>query len=403
MRLHILQVSSENVDDGYIPKMEIFSGKAAGVCYLKGNYFTSNASVPDKAAARFDMIIPTGHHSIADHSYITILFEDIPKMTAMVLNSVGLYNTSEKSGRYTVMSSEEQALSINESLYYKWKEKFKELITKYDNNLAEKEPKLLEKLSMENARYVLSMFAPNTTMVYTTSLRMWSYIVCWCKDYIETADESTEFNKKVKECINNLYLNLLTLKCYSDKIVDNKNRKFYFLANQVGFPIADTYERHTDSYLIKYKASFADLAQEQRHRTLKYYMCSDCTQPLQFYVPEVLKECGTDEDVQEWSSDLESVSDTFPIATMVDIVETGFISDFMLKCDERLCGRVQLETMNTIKTNLLKLARSYDKSPFMIDQLNRHIRDGKIIMKCGVLKCKEPCYFGAANALNRKI
>ena len=159
MRLHILQVSSENVDDGYIPKMEIFSGKAAGVCYLKGNYFTSNASVPDKAAARFDMIIPTGHHSIADHSYITILFEDIPKMTAMVLNSVGLYNTSEKSGRYTVMSSEEQALSINESLYYKWKEKFKELITKYDNNLAEKEPKLLEKLSMENARYVLSMFA----------------------------------------------------------------------------------------------------------------------------------------------------------------------------------------------------------------------------------------------------
>ena len=232
---------------------------------------------------------------------------------------------------------------------------------------------------------------------------MWSYIVCWCKDYIETADESTEFNKKVKECINNLYLNLLTLKCYSDKIVDNKNRKFYFLANQVGFPIADTYERHTDSYLIKYKASFADLAQEQRHRTLKYYMCSDCTQPLQFYVPEVLKECGTDEDVQEWSSDLESVSDTFPIATMVDIVETGFISDFMLKCDERLCGRVQLETMNTIKTNLLKLARSYDKSPFMIDQLNRHIRDGKIIMKCGVLKCKEPCYFGAANALNRKI
>lgn len=403
MKLHVLQVSSENVDDGYIPKMEIFSGKAAGVCYLKGNYFTSNASVPDKAAARFDMIIPTGHHSIADHSYISILFEDIPKMTAMVLNSVGLYNTSEKSGRYTVMSSDEQALSINESLYYKWKDKFKELITKYDNNLAEKEPKLLEKLSMENARYVLSMFAPNTTMVYTTSLRMWSYIVCWCKDYIETADESTEFNKKVKECINNLYLNLLTLKCYSDKIVDNKNRKFYFLANQVGFPIADTYERHTDSYLIKYKASFADLAQEQRHRTLKYYMCSDCVHPLQFYVPEILKECGTDEDVQEWLSDLESVSDTFPIATILDIVETGFISDFMLKCDERLCGRVQLETMNTIKTNLLKLARSYDKSPFMIDQLNRHIRDGKIIMKCGVLKCKEPCYFGATNALNRKI
>lgn len=403
MKLTIVSVSNENVENDYISNLETFAGKAAGVCYLSGEYFNSNASNPEKAKTRFDRIIGTGHHSVADHGYITVLFENIPKMTAMVLNSIGLYNTSEKSGRYTVMSSEEQANTENEKLYYKWLNKFKELITKYDPVLAEKEPKLLEKLSMENARYMLSVFAPNTTMMFTTSIRMWSYLICWCREYIDTADESTEFNKMLRKCINDLYLLILTKKCYSDKIEDNKNRKFYFLANQVGFPIEKTDVMHTDSYLIRYKASFADLAQEQRHRTLKYFMCFDGSEKLDFYIPEVIKVAGTDEDVKEWLNDLNSISDTFPIATLVEIVETGFISDFMLKCDERLCGRVMLETFNTIKTNLLKFVRSLDKSPFMLSELERHYKDGKIIMKCGNQRCKEPCYWGAAKALSRKV
>ena len=160
---------------------------------------------------------------------------------------------------------------------------------------------------------------------------------------------------------------------------------------------------HTDSYLIRYKASFADLAQEQRHRTLKYFMCFDGSGKLDFYIPEVIKAAGTDEDVQEWLNDLNFIADTFPIATLVEIVETGFISDFVLKCDERLCGRVMLETFNTIKTNLLKFVKSLDKSPFMLSELERHYKDGKIIMKCGNVKCKEPCYWGAVKAQNRKV
>jgi thymidylate synthase ThyX len=408
LNITVLAVTSENyikenhsIDcSDFVDDLEVFSGKAAGVCYMKDTYFNSSIVDPEKARTRYDKVIGSGHHSVADNVTISVLFENIPKMTAMILNSVGFYNTSEKSGRYTVMSSKEQANTDNERLYYKWYDKFKYLIKQYDPELCEKDERLHDKLALENARYMLSVFAPNTTMVYTTTLRMWSYIVCWCKDYIETADGSTQFNKLVKQCVNDLYLNLLAKSFYSDKIVDNKNKKFYFLANQVDYFIEDADEHIGDCYLIKYKASFADLAQEQRHRTLRYFMCYDGTSQ-NFYVPELIKD---NEDLKnEWLADLNSIACTFPIATMVDVVETGFIHDFMIKCDERLCGRTMLETFNTVKTNLIKFARSWNKSPFMLEMLARHFRDGKIVMKCGNIHCKEPCYWGPIKSQDKKI
>ena len=409
MKLTVLAITKEdtsiltengNFNIETMKDLETYSGKAAGVCYMKDHYFNTNVDNEDKAKSRFYRVAATGHHSIADHSFISVLFEGIPKMTAMILNSVGFYNTSEKSGRYTIMNSEEQCGTDSEKLYYKWLHKFKKLISEHDKTLAEKDPKLVEKLAMENARYVLSVFAPNTTMMYTTSLRMWSYLVCWCKDYINSAKEVTEFDTLVKKCVHDLYVTLLGVQCYSETIVDNKNRNFNFLSKQVDFPIWDTQEMYLDSYLIKYNVSFACLAQEQRHRTLRYYMNFDGSQKLEFYIPKILTK---EEDKKEWLQDLNSIKETFPIATKVSVIETGLISDFMLKCDERLCGRVLLETMENVKTNLLKFARDWNKTPFTIHELNKHIKDGKIITKCGNISCKEPCYWGAKNALTRLV
>jgi hypothetical protein len=39
----------------------------------------------------------------------------------------------------------------------------------------------------------------------------------------------------------------------------------------------------------------------------------------------------------------------------------------------------------------------------MIKQLEKHLRDGKVIMKCGNIKCKEPCHWGALRAKDRLI
>lgn len=405
MNISVLAVTSENIVDNYISDMETFSGKNAGICYMKDGYFGTNVSDPEKAASRFDKIIPTGHHSIADHPHITLLFEGIPKITAMLLNSLGLYTTSEKSGRYTVMSEDD----TNKPYYDKWNRRFIEMISEKYPQIEEKQR---EKLALENARYMLSVFAPTTTMSYTTTLRQLSYIIDMCERYLATAPsgyDETSFNYKLRVCVSELMESLKELGCYSEKITDNKGRNFNFFAKQVHYPIWLSEESFNESYVIKYRCSFADLAQEQRHRTIDYFMCCDDKtlsankgRDTEFYLPEIIDFYYKDY-IQEWYDDLATLRETYPIATKVDVVETGLISNFMLKCDERLCGRVQLETMRNVSTNLLRFVRTLHKSEFMRHELEKHFKDGKIIPKCGNIQCKEPCVFGRMSALMRHI
>ena len=380
-----------------ISGMEIFSGKAAGICYMKDEYFGTNVSNDEKAENRFDTVAPTGHHSIAEHTFITVLLEGIPKMTAMILNALGFYNTSENSGRYTVMKSD--GYDTNYILYDKWRGIFPRLIKDRYPNL---DDKLVGKLSLENARYMLSVFAPSTVMAYTTSLRMWSYIRDMLNRYIDRNSNllgDTDFNLKLLDCITELRDKINELGITSEKIVENKGRELNFLAKQTGFNIWDEEESFNASYLIRYKVSLACLAQEQRHRTLDYFMCFDGSS-VKYYVPEILRDTKYEE---KWLEDIATVSESYPIGTMVEVVETGLITNFLYKCDERLCGRVQLETMRNVEFNLCKFARSWHKSPFMMNQLPKHFRDGKVITKCGNIKCKEPCVWGAVGALTRNI
>ena len=396
-------VKENKLSEEHLKALEVFSGKAAGICYMKDDYFDSYVSDPAKAEKRFENVAPTGHHSIGDHSFVSVLFEGIPKMTAMILNNFGFYNTSEKSGRYTVMSVPEDyklIYSDNFKLYNKWTKIFDMAISEYDSGIDEKHR---NKLALENARYVLSIFAPSTVMAYTTSLRMWSYIRTECERYIKRNENfigDTKFNKALLSCIKDLYNRLTEMHLYSDSILENKGREINFLAKQTSFNIWEADESYSDAYIIKYKSSLAGLAQEQRHRTLQYFMCFDGSDMLKFYVPKIIRDAYYE---KEWLDDLRSVADTFPIATLVDVVETGLITDFMYKCDERLCGRVQLETMDNVRINLLKFARSWHKSPFFAQQIQKHFRDGKVIMKCGNIKCQEPCYWGPIKAQERLI
>lgn len=402
MKGTIISVSNEtrleNLNETVLKSIETYSGKCAGICYMIDEYFGTSVSDDEKAYSRFGKVSPTGHHSISDHSFVTVLFEGIPKITAMLLNSLGFYNTSEKSGRYTVMKSD--GYDRNYILYDKWKGIFSNLIKE---NYSELDDKLVEKLSLENARYMLSVFAPSTVMAYTTSIRMWSYIRTECERYIElcsNTSDDTPFNRQLLKCVRELYALLTDKRLYSDAIVENKGREFNFLAKQTSFNIWEADESYSDAYLIKYKESFGALAQEQRHRTIQYFMCFDGYGSIKYYVPKILRDTTYE---KEWISDLQSVEESFPIATLVDVVETGLITDFMYKCDERLCGRVQLETMDNVRINLLKFARSWHKSPFFTQQIQKHFRDGKVVMKCGNIKCQEPCVWGAIKAQERLI
>ena len=83
---------------------KVFSGKNAGICYQKDGYFNTSVSDPVQAGKRFPRVAGTNHHSISDHAKVEVLFENCSKMLAILLNSLQDYATSEKSGRYTVMT-----------------------------------------------------------------------------------------------------------------------------------------------------------------------------------------------------------------------------------------------------------------------------------------------------------
>ena len=399
MTQDLLDLSNQTAD---IQSLKTFAGKQAGLCYAKAKYKDSYISDYKKASARFDSVSGTGHHSIADHSQVTLLIEDCPKMTAMILNSLGLYTTSEKSGRYTEMT----ANGVVDKLYKKWYDIFFDLIiTKYpDIDSKSGSNSLRDKLAKENARYMLSVFYPATDMTYTTSIRQINYIIDWCQRYIVARHKDTEFNKKLLLCISDLYDKLSKLNLYCNTLRDTKHRRFSFLSNQTGFGIDKSPEILADSYLVKYSVSFADLAQEQRHRTLDYFMCYD-GDSFDFYVPKILTLSENEQYGKEWLEDLSSIQYTYPIATLIDVVETGLVSNFVLKCDERLCGRVMLETYENIRKTLVKLALSENISEFGKQQLSKHydFQNDKLLMKCHDIVCKESCIWGPIMAQKRYI
>ena len=100
---------------GYeLPKEEAvnFSGKSAGICYLPDTLDVLFNEPIEKTEKRAQMNIQSGHHSVFGHATYNLSLEGIPKILAMILNNEKVYNTSEKSARYTVMqtSDEEQVL-----------------------------------------------------------------------------------------------------------------------------------------------------------------------------------------------------------------------------------------------------------------------------------------------------
>lgn len=364
-------------------QLKTFSGKQAGICYMSKQYFDSYVSDDTKASKRFPTVAGTGHHSIADHARITILLEDAPKIIAMILNSLGDYTTSEKSGRYTIMTGNSKK---EQTLYTKWipifEKRIRELNPTIDN-------KTCNKLAMENARYLLSVFTP-TTFGYTTSIRQYNYIIDWCERFISLDLKDNYYHIKLTEAISELRDKLIGANLYIDELRDFKGRNFSFLANENENPTILCEDAYKDSYLINYEASFAYLAQAQRHRTIDYFMDFDGN-ATNFYVPPML--IGTQYE-NEWKEDIGTVAETVPQGTLIHITETGLLTNFLLKCDERLCSRAQLEIMRKTIDILKEFQNRNELSNSMKNYLKKYIDGDKIFMKCSRVKCKEVCQLG---------
>jgi len=406
MKLAITAVTKEvaQFTEEDLEVLKTFSGKNAGLCYMKEGYFDSNVTDPEKARNRFNSTAAIGHHSIADHAKITVVFEDISKMLAMILNSLQDYCTSEKSGRYTKMVGNTE---IEQELYDKWAEILVKRLYEItpDVNVA-----MAEKLAQENARYFLSVFTKSTSMSYTTSLRQWNYIAGWFLDLAITMNDrrkageclsyfETELDKELCEVVKQLKsMNLVDL-----SLSDLKARNIPFLGyqNDPTLSLWDmTQSTYGNVYETSYLGTFVQLAQAQRHRTLKYKMIFDGVSKA-FYIPPMIQ--GTPL-ADMWIEDMATVAWLIPQGTLIHITESGHTEDFFLKCKERLCGRAQLEIMQQTKETLNKLYTYGKFSPAIKKEITKYMNiDHTANAKCKLVGgCKETCMHGAVNALTRK-
>lgn len=392
MKATIIGYTTSHLDDEgkeLLENFKAFTGAQAGICYMKDDYFGTYVTDFEKAVKRFDTIIPTGHHSVADHVQVTMLLEGISKMGAMFLNNLNCYETSEKSGRYTEMTG---STDIERELYNKWHEVFMERIMEVYNEKID--TKTIDKLAKENARYLLSVFTP-TTMSYTTSLKQWNYIMDWLEKYDYEQFAEGYFRGNLKREFEELRKGIDILRIES--LRDNKDRHLNLIENE---RVIYAKEQFGENYAVKYEVSFVGYAQLQRHRTLKYSMNFDGI-PKRFYIPVIIRETELE---KLWVEDMKKIIDYVPQGTSIVALERGDTEDFFLKAKERLCGRAQIEVTKQTYETLMKMYENRNGiSLYVRNLIEGYVDDGRPKTKCQLLNCKEPCVWGKKEAFTREV
>lgn len=381
--MNIQIIGSTNV--GYkLPKEEAikFSGKSAGICYLPDNVEDLFKEPEEKTIRRATNTLKSGHHSVFAHPTYNFVFEGIPKILAMILNNEKVYNTSEKSARYTKMASSGE----EKELYEKWIDIYSKQIAKIYPNFEEKK---IKKLAQENARSLISVFTPATTMEYTTDFRQMNYIIHWAEHFIENAD-NTDFNKKSKEVLKEFIEKMPDISI-PELNTEVKERTFSL------FAVRDRKEEFGENYCTNYEVSFSELAQAQRHRTI-YYECKLLDKP-KYYIPKIIE--GTELEKQ-WLKDISSLERNFPQGMLIKVNERGTVENFILKCKERICGAAQLEIMLQTKSTLDKyLESTQENNPEIYNYLLPYSKGARCTFPH--FKCTEGCVFGGKKALDRMI
>ena len=372
---------------GYeMPKEEAlnFSGKSAGICYLPDTLETLFNEPIEKTERRANMTLKSGHHSVFNHPTYNLSLEGIPKILAMILNNEKMYNTSEKSARYTKMEPSE----AEKVLYEKWIEIYKEEIAKAYPKIEEKR---VQKLAQENARYLISVFTPATVMEYTVNFGQLNYIAHFCQNFIDDETKISGFDVKLKEVFKEFLEALPDVKV-DGLDADAKGRKLSFFATR-----KNRKEEFGENYSTTYLASFAELAQAQRHRTLNYEVT--LLDEPKFYVPPIIR--GTELE-EQWLKDISSLEEYYPQGMLLQINERGTVENFVLKCTERICGAAQLEIMEqTIDTMNKYLEATKDTNEEVYNYLLPYSKGARCTFPG--FKCTQPCVFGGAGAITRKI
>ena len=375
----IANTSCDEIND-----KELFTklgGKLAGICYMPNNFEALENESEEKTLRRANVTKSSGHHSVFEHSFVTLYLEDVPKLFAMLLNNERAYTTSEKSARYTKMS----VSGVEKELYEKWFDILQKEISKKYGDQPYFTEKRIAKLAQENARYFLSVFTP-TSLAYTCSFRQLNYLYGWMKRLDEFA---SPLFKKLKPQAEQFCEYLESLNLIDEDLVKGGHNRFFSIENK-----KFRKEFFSDCYSTNYEGSFASFAQAQRHRTLIYELKQ--IEPPKYFVPKIIEK---DEKLKnEWLEDMKKVESLTPQAQLVEIYERGTPENFLLKARERLCTAAQLEIMEQTKSTLQKYVDKTDDEEIKQD-MQKH--NGA---RCtSGYKCSEPCRFKEGINLEREI
>jgi hypothetical protein len=234
-----------------------------------------------------------------------------------------------------------------------------------------------------------------TEMVYSTTLRQINYVASWINEYIKNSKNDTLFEQRLVTSMKEFINELDRLNVLEPGLMKNEKHRSISLFGKDLDKKEDTFR---DVYSTTYKASFAYLAQAQRHRTLDYQM--EMTKDKKYFVPPILEDDKT--LVNEWLNDIESVKDITPQGELVNIYEIGSYDNFILKCKERLCTAAQLEIMLKTKEILNKYKETLEKE-------NNPLKDDIVKYSKGArctfpdFECKKRCNFKEGITLVRKI
>lgn len=371
----------------------LFSGRIAGVCYDKEGFEHLEKEDISNTQKRINNTLENDHHSVYDHIMINFNIVGIPKILAMVLNNEHQYTTSEKSARYTDVTYKNGSILTERevTLYNKWNERFKELIKE---NYPDFTNFKIKTLAQENARYLITVFVP-TEMVYSTTLRQINYIASIMQKYIEEHNESNDYlEKNLSLCMQDFIKELDRLNVLDKRLMHNsKNRNISLF----GKDLEKREEIFSHIYSVNYEASYASLAQAQRHRTLFYQM--ERMDEKKYFVPPILNK--KEEYIKEWTQDIKSVSNVVPQGEIILINETGTYDNFILKTKERLCTAAQLEVMKATRDTLLKYKDALEKNDnYLKDDIKKYVKGARCTFG---YNCTKKCNFKEGITLEREI
>lgn len=375
-------------------------GKIAGVCYNKEGFKALENEQDEKTQKRINLTLNNGHHSVYDHVCVSLNLQNISKALAIVLNNEHQYTTSEKSARYTKIERKDNSrISLQEEvLYNKWVEIFKKEIAQVYGNVFD--DRKISKLAQENARYLVTIFMP-TTLIYTTSLRQINYLASWMQDYMDSFNPYDSYERNLALEMNEFVSQLEGKNLLVDGLMNNEKHRHFSLFKENLDQKSDVY---SDVYSTTYEASWAYLAQAQRHRTLDYQIQRLDTikenREFKYFIPPIIKD--NKELVSQWAEDMKSVKKLHPQGELILINETGSYENFILKCKERLCSAAQLEIMLKTKEILSKYNEQLinNNNPLK-DDIKQYLNGARCTFKD--FECKEHCKFKEGIKLTRKI